>query len=119
MLPNPQHPQLCRGKKIRLFLCGDYEFLCRIFGLSRASGTLMHALMISAGRHCCLWCLTRQDQFIHSPSTLGAIDFRTVKSIVEDSKKFVDAGADLRKAKLFKNCINKPFFKTFPLTQVA
>ena len=21
-----------RGKKVRLFLCGDYEFLCRIFG---------------------------------------------------------------------------------------
>jgi hypothetical protein len=37
---------------------------------------------------------------------------------VED-KKFVDAGADLRKAKMFNNCINKPFFETFPLTQVT
>ena len=29
---------------------------------------------------------------------------------------FVDAGVE---AKLFNNCINKPFYKTFPLTQVA
>ena len=71
------------------------------------------------GRHCCLWCLIQQDQLIYSPSTRGAIAFRTVESIVEDNKKFVNAGADLRKAKLFNNCINKPFFKTFPLTQVA
>lgn len=28
-----------RGKKIRVFLSGDYEFLCRICGLSGASGT--------------------------------------------------------------------------------
>ena len=27
-----------RGKKVRIFLCGDYEFLCRLFGLSGASG---------------------------------------------------------------------------------
>ena len=71
------------------------------------------------GRHCCLWCLIRQDQLIHSPSTRGAVASRTVESIVGDNKKFVDAGADLRKAKLFNNCINEPFFKTFPLTQVV
>ena len=27
-----------RGKKVRLFLCGDYEFLCRIYGLSGPNG---------------------------------------------------------------------------------
>ena len=27
-----------RGKKVRVFLSGDYEFLCHLFGLSGASG---------------------------------------------------------------------------------
>ena len=26
------------GKKIKVFLCGDYEFLTRMYGLSGASG---------------------------------------------------------------------------------
>ena len=29
-----------RGKRVRVFLCGDYEFLCRIYGLSGASGMI-------------------------------------------------------------------------------
>ena len=28
----------CRQYKLRVFLCGDYEFLCRMYGLSGASG---------------------------------------------------------------------------------
>ena len=28
----------CRGRKISLFLSGDYEFLCKVYGLSGASG---------------------------------------------------------------------------------
>lgn len=27
-----------RGKRVRIFLNGDYEFLCHMFGLSGASG---------------------------------------------------------------------------------
>ena len=26
------------GRRIRLFMAGDYEFLCRLYGLSGASG---------------------------------------------------------------------------------
>lgn len=29
---------VCRRKKIRVFMCGDYEFLCNIYGLSGAGG---------------------------------------------------------------------------------
>ena len=29
---------ICRGKKVRVFICGDYEFLCKLYGLSGASG---------------------------------------------------------------------------------
>ena len=71
---------LCRGKKIRL--CGAYEFLCQIYGLSRACGTCTHwwqlhpnyiPNLIHAGQHCCLWCPVRQDQLIQSPSGYQAI----------------------------------------------
>ena len=29
---------MCSGKRVQLFLSGDYEFLCRMFGLSGAAG---------------------------------------------------------------------------------
>ena len=35
---------ICRGKKVRVFLCGDYQFLCHMFGLSGASG--MHIIIM-------------------------------------------------------------------------
>ena len=44
-----------RGKKMNMFLCGDYEFLCMVSGLSGASGTY-------PGHHCCPRCLISQDQ---------------------------------------------------------
>ena len=28
------------GKRFRLFLCGDYEYLCRMYGITGASGTV-------------------------------------------------------------------------------
>ena len=31
---------LCRGRTIKTFLTGDYEFLCKMYGLSGASGKL-------------------------------------------------------------------------------
>ena len=32
------YAQHFRGKKIRLFVFGDYEFLCKMYGISGASG---------------------------------------------------------------------------------
>ncbi|XP_057290870.1 uncharacterized protein LOC130613560 [Hydractinia symbiolongicarpus] len=37
--------------KIRLFMYGDYEYLCAMYGISGANG-----------RHCCLWCSIKTDQ---------------------------------------------------------
>ena len=40
-LPALKHSLLlstCRGKRIRVFLFGDYEFLCRILGISGPTG---------------------------------------------------------------------------------
>ena len=33
-----------RGKRIRLFMTGDYEFLSRIYGITGAQGTVRLAL---------------------------------------------------------------------------
>ena len=38
-----------RGKKIVVFVTGDYKFLTKIYGLSETSGTYL-----------CLWCLLQR-----------------------------------------------------------
>ncbi|KAL5489128.1 hypothetical protein EMCRGX_G018184 [Ephydatia muelleri] len=59
-----------REKKIRLFLCGDYEFLCHCHGLS--------------GRHCCLHCLTTSNELQLQPF-VESLDLRTIDSILHDN----------------------------------
>ena len=116
---------MCRGKKVKVFLCGDYEFLCRMFGLSGASGTynvrisVPRQLLILLGRHCCLWCLITQEQLKLPPSTRGPVTARTTKSISEDYEKFQKAGANPKMVKHYNNCVNKPFFPSMPLSQVC
>ena len=34
----------CRQYKLRVFVCGDYEFLSRMYGLSGASGMAVGAM---------------------------------------------------------------------------
>ena len=34
------HIHVRRGKRIRVFLCGDYQFLSHMFGISGASGVV-------------------------------------------------------------------------------
>lgn len=110
---------------MRLFLCGDCEFLFRLYGLSGASGTFEKCtcidgsyLSVTLGRHCCIYCLIRQDQLNIPPEVRGAISLRTIESICRDHKRFLDSGAKLNNAKHHNNCINEPFFNNFPLTQV-
>ena len=106
-----------------MFLCGDYEFLCRMFGLSGASGAYSESIqfrnqcaeitvyvLFLLGRHCCLWCLITQEQLKLPPSTRGSVTARTTKSICEDHEKYVKAGANPKMAKHHNNCISKPFF---------
>ena len=35
-----QSTHVCREYTIKVFVCGDYEFLCRMYGLSGAAGML-------------------------------------------------------------------------------
>jgi hypothetical protein len=34
----PAHSHASSGKTVRVFLSGDYEFLCRMYGISGAAG---------------------------------------------------------------------------------
>ena len=107
---------------MRIFLCGDYEFLCRLFGLSGALGLLrtactnIHALNYSPlGRHCCLWCLIKSSDLIRPPAARAPCPMRSTASIISDYKGFEKAGSDIKKAKFHNNAIQEPFFKSYSL----
>ena len=97
-----QFGKICwQGKKIRMFVFGDYEFLCAIYGLSGASG-----------RHCCLWCEIPQDMLKVKPSAREEIyASRTLESLYENLHVFKTRyGGNLKHAMNCKNVIATRFF---------
>ena len=65
-----------RDKTIKVFLNGDYDFLCKIYGLSGPQGT-----------YTCLWCLMpRRDMHKHS----DMCQLRSLHSLLADNKTFMD-----------------------------
>ena len=116
---------MCRDWTFRVFFSGDYEFLCAMYGLSGASGKLGNNYYYkvlcthqTAGRHNCLWCTIRNTELRIPLHVRGRSPARTLNSIKEDNKRFVEAGNDLKKAKDFNNAISEPFFD-IPLDQVS
>lgn len=97
-----------RQKSLRIFLSGDYEFLCKLYGLSGASG-----------RHCCLYCTITSEQLKVKPgSRKGSVQSRTLDLLRADHARFMrDGGGDINKAKLYNNVIC-PFLLDIPLNQV-
>lgn len=75
-------------------------------------------ISLCKGRHCCLWCLVKSDQLKIAPSVRGPVQQRTTESIVQDHTNFVCDGQNMKRAKLFNNAINNPFFPCIPLDQV-
>lgn len=117
-----------RGKSIRVFLSGDYEFLCRCYGLSGASGKLLKLFSnydhenytdLPIGRHCCLWCDIKKDNLKCAPTDRDDDPtLRSLESLEKDHSDFMSVGkGDLRKAKEHNNVIGKAFFN-IPLGQV-
>ena len=92
------------GKVFRVFLFGDYEFLCKMFGLSGASG-----------KHPCLWYQIPSDMMNLPPSDRVHYAPRSLESLTENLEEF---GVNVKKAKFVKNVINDRFFNV-PLTQVC
>ena len=83
------------GKSIKLFVFGDYAFLCNIYGLSGAKG-----------RYPCLWCLITQveiQRVLQDP-----VEDRTLNSIRNNYNKYVEKGDNLANAKFCYNCIRSP-----------
>ena len=68
------------SKIIRIFMFGDYEFLCAMYGLSGASG-----------RHCCLWCEIPKEMLKVKPSDRDeSYSRRTLDSLDRDLSLFKD-----------------------------
>ena len=78
------------SKIIRIFMFGDYEFLCAMYGLSGASG-----------RHCCLWCEIPKEMLKVKPSDRDeSYSRRTLDSLDRDLSLFKDRyGGNLKYAK--------------------
>ena len=101
-----------------VFICGDYEFLTRMYGLSGASGKLKNNLHIRdaevdkktswSGRHCCLWCHITSSQLSETPSS-RAVTLRTNTTLERDLQAFESDGGDIKKAKEFNNVIRKQY----------
>ena len=66
-----------KGKTFRIFLFGDYEFLCAMYELSGA-----------AGKHPCLWCTISSDMLVIPLSERGRCTPRTLDSLTENYKKY-------------------------------
>ena len=86
------------GRKICVFLCGDYHFLTDVHGISGSSGT-----------HPCLWCLQTNTEIIDPRDSTNPPKPRTDQNMADDFISFSTVGnSNLSKAKHFHNVIRSP-----------
>ncbi|GFN85156.1 amine oxidase, partial [Plakobranchus ocellatus] len=86
------------GRKICIFLCGDYHFLADVHGISGSSGT-----------HPCLWCLQTKKEINCPRDPENPPEPRTDKKMKEDFTLFSNVGENnLSKAKHYNNVIRSP-----------
>ncbi|XP_022108664.1 uncharacterized protein LOC110988954 isoform X2 [Acanthaster planci] len=101
------HSAFWRGYNMRLFMFGDYEYLCRVYGITGANG-----------RHCCLYCNITKDNMQQAFEERSPVEQRSLETLSLDLHRFRAHGAHLTKAKDFNNVIDEPMFAV-PLTQVC
>lgn len=109
--------QTFSDKRIRVFLTGNYEFLCRMYGITGATGTStstasgqMYIYLLVPGRHCCIWCDITSQKLKLDPSSVHVTP-RSLHTLSVNHQAFVAAGGDVTKVKEFKNVLYKPFFE--------
>ncbi|KAJ8018005.1 hypothetical protein HOLleu_44243 [Holothuria leucospilota] len=96
-----------RDKKFRVCAFGDYEYLCKMYGLAGASG-----------RHCCLRCNTTKLQMRQPPtSQSNIIEARTLETLQWDLQNFRNDGSKPDRTKTLNNVIEEPLFN-IPLDQL-
>eukprot|EP00731_Ephydatia_muelleri_P000867 Em0001g867a len=95
-----------RQYTIKLFMCGDYEFITRMYGLSGASGC-----------YPCLYCLVFHENMVKPLSARGHAPPRTYESICTDHQRYIASGVRRKQVKHFYNCITEPIFN-IPIEQL-
>ena len=90
-----------RGKKIRVFLFGDYDFELKMFGISGAQSSFP-----------CLWCqASREDiQMELTDFERQKIPQRSLNTVRNDNSDFVAAGCPKEQAKLYHNVTTPPIW---------
>ncbi|XP_032225986.2 uncharacterized protein LOC5501787 [Nematostella vectensis] len=87
-----------QDKNVVLFAFGDYEYICRMLGISGASG-----------RYPCVWCLIHNQDMRKPPEERDPIQPRTPEHMEEQLQNFLNEGnGDLKKAKDYFNVIHEP-----------
>nr|XP_058961399.1 uncharacterized protein LOC131788329 [Pocillopora verrucosa] len=84
------------GKKKVVFLFGDYEFLCKLFGIAGASG-----------KYPCLWCKINHEVMQVSCHKHGHAEKQSLENIQEDYDKFVADGSVTSRQKFYHNVIHE------------
>eukprot|EP00731_Ephydatia_muelleri_P009823 Em0005g409a len=101
------HGMKWRHYTVKVFICGDYEFLSKIYGLSGASGC-----------YPCLFCIIGTDEMATPLSIRGYATRRTLETMCSDHQHYVAAGSIKRDAQKFFNSISLPIFN-IPVSQVC
>ena len=88
-----------KGKKIRVVLFGDYDFILKIFGISGAQSV-----------HPCLWCKATKSQIQKPPSAQPEIPKRSLTNLKRDHRQYKIHGSNKKKAKAYNNVVHSPLF---------
>ena len=94
---SPLQSHCWRDKTIKVFLNGDYEFMCKMYGLSDPQDTYL-----------CLWSLMpRRD--MHQPS--DQCQCRSMETLLADDSPFHRETSDKREAAKFHNSLYAPLLE--------
>ena len=86
-----------RDKMIKVFLNGDYEFLCKMYGLLGPQGT-----------YPCLWCLmSRRDMHLPSDDSQS----RSLENLIADNSAFLKETTEKKEAAKFNNALHTPLLQ--------
>ena len=89
-----------QGKRLRVFMCGDYDFLCKVYGLSGARGS-----------YCCLWCTIETKNIQVDQESRVPPSRRKLSSLKHQYRLYITEGKRQKKnAAKYRNSIHAPIF---------